>query len=1071
EHKGKEDIEVEGNKEMDRELESTSCPKTEGKAEGELIEEDARKKRKDESSEEDEKKPSGTDENTLESVYSLKEENIDVEIKGRKEKEDEENQSVKKRERSEVIDNRVSTITALVKEEHQTLTNSPNKAVSDVMELISTTTTKQEAPPIKEETERALRTDQQAKIPLKKRELFGANRHHSNTLHNNSDMHSNQHCNSHSSSASSSIIVRNPLVTQTKDEQLDDALVEELINGVAPFNGLGGVTGVIGHVGVICRPTSQQQNCRSIFIESTTPGSEEGEKPKVTDREKSRQSVLVRKSPEWGETGASTPLGPGGQEVLAGEEKGEKDEKVKDRLERKEIEEGGDKGKERSGGHQSKDKNDNLREKEKSQRCHEKDEEENEKKTSNSAMEEHQSESNHILEGTRDQDEQKEAVCAETTPQIVLGPLEASSELQKEGIRLKIKIPPHQRRESSVKEEKVEEAGHGRSLRRSARICRPNPNKPESQDALPGPREKEDDQTTQRTEKKADPEAPSRTVKSRRRQQRGVGSSNAQAKRRKPNDDDEEERPESEWDSDDSSQSVEAPNEDPCSHCGLPNHPELILLCDSCDSGYHTACLRPPLMVIPDGEWFCPPCQHKLLCERLEEQLQTLDSALKKRDRAERRRERLVYVGISVENIIPEGEEEEKPEKKDSKKTKNLGRRSTRTRKCISYRFDDFDDAIDEAIEEDVRDADGGGVGRGKDMATILSEEEKEKRQPTLARGPPTRSRKRRRLNDLESDSTAAESEEEFQLSASTEEEEFVASGDEEAASDVDSFGSGPDLATTRAQRRAPKQRTSRTAAAKSRKHPRRQRRGWGEESEEEEEEEEMETSDLSDGDQKRCGLRRSRKREVNYCETSESESSQATANKDKPCRRRLSSSNCDESSHSRESEEEEVEKRREKRRKKEVAEKKTGEKRKDREEERMGRGKRREVLIEQRAKRLALMLKKRRPSTEDEEKSESSSEADRPVRKRLNRIDSDDDDDDDANNNDDENTNEEEEKEKRLRKTFSKEKRSTSPNGLQACRGPVKSGDETTALPRDRAARAGQNRSNSPQNPDLAES
>lgn len=35
-----------------------------------------------------------------------------------------------------------------------------------------------------------------------------------------------------------------------------------------------------------------------------------------------------------------------------------------------------------------------------------------------------------------------------------------------------------------------------------------------------------------------------------------------------------------------------------------------ILLCDWCDSGYHTACLRPPLMIIPDGEWFCPPCQH-----------------------------------------------------------------------------------------------------------------------------------------------------------------------------------------------------------------------------------------------------------------------------------------------------------------------------------------------------------------------------------------------------------------------------------------------------------------------------
>lgn len=39
-----------------------------------------------------------------------------------------------------------------------------------------------------------------------------------------------------------------------------------------------------------------------------------------------------------------------------------------------------------------------------------------------------------------------------------------------------------------------------------------------------------------------------------------------------------------------------------------------ILLCDSCDSGYHTACLRPPLMIIPDGEWFCPPCQHVRHC-------------------------------------------------------------------------------------------------------------------------------------------------------------------------------------------------------------------------------------------------------------------------------------------------------------------------------------------------------------------------------------------------------------------------------------------------------------------------
>ena len=35
-----------------------------------------------------------------------------------------------------------------------------------------------------------------------------------------------------------------------------------------------------------------------------------------------------------------------------------------------------------------------------------------------------------------------------------------------------------------------------------------------------------------------------------------------------------------------------------------------LLLCDKCDDGYHTACLRPPLMIVPDGDWFCPPCEH-----------------------------------------------------------------------------------------------------------------------------------------------------------------------------------------------------------------------------------------------------------------------------------------------------------------------------------------------------------------------------------------------------------------------------------------------------------------------------
>lgn len=59
-----------------------------------------------------------------------------------------------------------------------------------------------------------------------------------------------------------------------------------------------------------------------------------------------------------------------------------------------------------------------------------------------------------------------------------------------------------------------------------------------------------------------------------------------------------------------------------------------------------------------------------------------------------------------------------------------------------------------------------------------------------------------------------------------------------------------------------------------------------------------------------------------------------------------------------------------------------------------MGRGRRRQ-MSQHRQRRLAQMLKKERPPTEEEStESDCSLEEDRPVRKRLNRIDSDDDND-----------------------------------------------------------------------------
>ncbi|KAJ8280455.1 hypothetical protein GJAV_G00054760 [Gymnothorax javanicus] len=626
----------------------------------------------------------------------------------------------------------------------------------------------------------------------------------------------------------------------------------------------------------------------------------------------------------------------------------------------------------------------------------------------------------------------------------------ASSEIQSEGIRLKIKIPSNKRKVVLQEEEKrpdsrVDEAD-GRSLRRSPRICRPTPKLAEIQDMKLEKKHlasllEEDEDYDEEDEKypkkprensrRTDPNGQTKSKGKRRRRVRWsnihksrktVGSSDDDEDESEDDDSDEDYKVEKSRDRqelDSESDSDSTPNDDPCKHCGLPNHPELILLCDSCDSGYHTACLRPPLMIIPDGEWFCPPCQHKLLCEKLEEQLQNLDAVLKKRERAERRRERLVYVGISVENIIPapvstedlesngcaqDAEmEEEKLKKKDFKKSKNLGRRSTRARKCISYRFDDFDEAIDEAIEEDIKEAEGGGAGRGKDMAnitghrgkdmsTILQEEGKENRCPAKA-VPAHRRRKRRRLNDLDSDSTMEEeeSEEEFRLSSSSE-EEFVVSGNGDSDadarsvndSDFGSTGCGPRVRSSRRSNRA------RNRQRSGGRRPMRRRRAYSDDEEEETEEEDEDedvasehSSDFSDSDldMRRRRSRRSQKKQVNYCETSDSERSQTTTIRSKhwPHRRRLASSDSDGSVGSKDSSgaEMEVESSRNRRR-------------------RVRRGDSSEEDTRKWRQRLA--LKRRRRSEDDNEdeegeESEESEEEDRPVRKRLNRIETDEDD------------------------------------------------------------------------------
>ncbi|XP_055644693.1 remodeling and spacing factor 1 [Toxorhynchites rutilus septentrionalis] len=72
-----------------------------------------------------------------------------------------------------------------------------------------------------------------------------------------------------------------------------------------------------------------------------------------------------------------------------------------------------------------------------------------------------------------------------------------------------------------------------------------------------------------------------------------------------------------------------------CQKCGKTDHPEWILLCDSCDRGYHCSCLSPVLFIIPEGEWFCPTCQHDKLIANLQTTLLQHDEYCKQRSSEE----------------------------------------------------------------------------------------------------------------------------------------------------------------------------------------------------------------------------------------------------------------------------------------------------------------------------------------------------------------------------------------------------------------------------------------------------
>uniref|UniRef100_A0A5K3EPW9 SAP30_Sin3_bdg domain-containing protein n=2 Tax=Mesocestoides corti TaxID=53468 RepID=A0A5K3EPW9_MESCO len=98
-----------------------------------------------------------------------------------------------------------------------------------------------------------------------------------------------------------------------------------------------------------------------------------------------------------------------------------------------------------------------------------------------------------------------------------------------------------------------------------------------------------------------------------------------------------------------------------CEICHSQEDEAYLLLCDSCDKGYHTYCLPNPLSEIPDGDWFCPVCESEL--EHAEQEVSGDDFPRPRR--SSRSRRRMSFADYSAEETSSLGENADEDEEQD----------------------------------------------------------------------------------------------------------------------------------------------------------------------------------------------------------------------------------------------------------------------------------------------------------------------------------------------------------------------------------------------------------------------
>lgn len=366
--------------------------------------------------------------------------------------------------KSPPFNNRVSTITTVIKSEIRNV-EAPKNSVSVVM--APSAATKQEMNKVEEAERAVVKSIQQAKIPLKKRELKLAESYHSNH---------------HTSTNSSSIIVCNPSVTQPKDSHgregnASDSVVagqqqqvpvptsrQELPSQTLPHGeGQNGVVGLVGHVGVICSP-SEHHRALSARLEEQNRSCLDTQNSRAAEdeREGRRQTVLVRKEAlAAAETDFNLPQS----------DQPDITEKQLDCVEVSLPKHSSEVTNQQTA--KSEDPLDTSKKADPSS---------HQEKSHIQTLEEPKSESaatdTPVRQDPKAADARGVKESGRESEEKRWPPDKAFSELQKEGIRLKIKIPPQRRNkfkgrgDKQEKERKQEVRDEGTPLRRSARICR-----------------------------------------------------------------------------------------------------------------------------------------------------------------------------------------------------------------------------------------------------------------------------------------------------------------------------------------------------------------------------------------------------------------------------------------------------------------------------------------------------------------------------------------------------------------------------------------------------------------------